>query len=166
MSNQTKVARKHFDVEAKAWTFSFTNGTKRVVRLDDFSDEIREQAEAAGFGHKFGDCYASAASKFHEAGYADPVSWAIDEFDAVLESLKDGDWNRAGTVGGMAYAAIAEATSKPLAEVLEVFNAMTKDAREAKLKQVRKHPQFKAIYTRMQAERAAKKVDEAEALEL
>ena len=61
----------------------------------------------------------------------------------------------------MIYEAIARAAETPVEEVLAAFNAMKKDARDAKLKAIRTQPAFKKAYTRLQAERAEKKAQDA-----
>jgi hypothetical protein len=161
MSKQ-KIARVTVDQEAGTVTWNFANDERRRIRWEDLSPEMQKAAGLHGLTQKGSDCYASAASKYHEDGFSNPVDWAINEQDAVLDSIRNGEWNRSGSLGGLVYEAIAAAMKQPLETVLAAFDAMSKDAREEKLKQIRKHPAFKAEYTKMQAERAAKKVAGAE----
>jgi hypothetical protein len=160
MSKQ-KIASVTVDQDSGTVTWAFGNDERRRISWDELSPEMQKAAGLHGLKQKGSDCYASASSMYQEAGFSDPVEWAINEQDAVLDAVRNGEWNRSGSVGGMVYAAIAEVTNQSLEEVLEKFNAMTSEARKEKLKQVHKHPQFKAVYTRMQADRAAKKAEDA-----
>jgi hypothetical protein len=159
MSSQ-KIATTRVDIEGQKVVWTFSDNTTRTVRYEDLPEDMKVQAALHGLKQKCTDCYAGAA------GEDDPVAWAIDQHDGVVAAIMDGDWNRSGSVGGLVYEAIAAAMSQPVEVVLAAFNAMSKEAREAKLKEIRKHPAFKAEYTRMQAERAAKKAAEAKPLEL
>lgn len=158
MSSQ-KIASTQVDIEGRKVIWTFADGTQRRVSYDDLPEEMKVQAALHGLKQKATDCYAAAK------GEDDPVAWAIEQHEATVAAILEGDWNRSGSLGGLVYEAIAAAMSQPVETVIAAMQAMSKEAREAKLKEIRKHPAFKAEYTRMQAERAAKKAEGAKPLD-
>lgn len=158
MSSQ-KIARVKVSLEARTVTWTFEDGTERVWRYDNLPEDMKVAAALHGMKQKGSDCYAGAGKE------ADPIDYAKDEQDGVWKAILNGEWNRTGGLGGMVYKAIAEATGKSEEDIISLFEAMDKSSREAKLKQLRKHPKFKEVYTRMQAERAAKQAQEAPDIE-
>lgn len=148
MSNQTKIARKVVDLEQGTVKFVFADGTSRTVQVDDLPASITRQAALHGLSQKLGDCYASAKEAAIEARM-EPVDWAKQEFDSVLEGIMAGEWNRKRQGGsGLTVQALAEATGSTVEEALAAWQAMD----EEKQKQVRKHPAFKEAYLRLKQE--------------
>jgi hypothetical protein len=152
---KAKIATVRIDTEGRRVLWTFSDGTSREIGLDELTQDMRDYAALHGLKQKGSDAYAAAGSE------SDPVAWAIEQQDSTLKGVREGEWNRGGSVAGLVYEAIAEAMSQPLETILGVFNEMPKEKREAKLKQIRKHPKFKEVYSRMQAERQAKKAQDA-----
>ena len=152
---KAKIATVRIDTEGRRVVWTFSDGTTREVRLDDLPADVVNFAALDRIKAKATDCYAASAE------HADPVDWSIEQHDSTVKAMREGDWNRGGSVAGLVYEAIAEAMGQPLETILGVFNEMPKEKREAKLKQIRKHPKFKEVYARMQAERQAKKAKDA-----
>lgn len=159
MSNQ-KIAGTRIVFEEKAVVWTFEDGTTSTIRLDELPADVVAYAALDRIRAKATDCYAASADQ------DDPLGWAKDQHEAVVAALKEGDWNRGGSVAGLVYEAIAIASQQPLETVLAAFNAMSKDKRENRLKALRKQKPFKAAYTKLQADRAAKKAAEAAPLNL
>lgn len=89
---RARIADKTVDYAAGTIEFAFKNGESRTIRLDEFSDTIRQNLLVYGLSQKFGDAYASAE------GNADT---AVALFDGMYEALSNGEWSdRASPIPG------------------------------------------------------------------
>jgi hypothetical protein len=73
--------------------FAFGNGMERRIVFSDFNQTINEQARAHGFNQKLRDTTAGFSKEWNYDG-------ALEKFDATLQAMLDGEWNRSG--GGVA----------------------------------------------------------------
>ena len=99
---RARIADKTVDYAAGTIEFAFKNGETRVVRLDEFSDDIRRNLLVYGLSQKFGDAYAAADGD---------ATTAVSLFDGMYEALSNGEWSdRASPVpGGRAASDLIEA---------------------------------------------------------
>lgn len=137
------------------WVFAFGNGDRREVAFEDFSATIREQAMAHGFNQKLRDTTAGFSKDGDYAG-------ALEKFDATLQALYDGDWNRSG--GGVAgqqmkdlAAAIAEIRSVAFETAFDAVQKMDADKRKA----IAKNAKVAQVVARIVADRLAAAADDA-----
>lgn len=142
-------------VMGQTLVFTFGNGAERKVNPMDFASAIREQAERHGFNQKLRDTTAGFSKDLDYIG-------ALEKFDATLQGLYDGDWNRAG--GGVAGQQMKDLATA-IAEIREVefdiaFAAVQKMDAE-KRKAIMKNAKVAQIITRLVADRAQVAADEA-----
>ena len=146
--------------------------TVRVVKVSDFSTDIRDGAMLHGLNQALGDAFAGASGI---------VADAIADFDARLATLMSGVWtSRTGGAGARSDSILAEAMlayfededktetkdgvtinaawvrGYLLAE--DVDDAKAKDVRSARAKSWKANDDVKTHYDRIRAEREAKKV--------
>lgn len=129
--------------------FDFAHGESRKVMFADFSQEVRDAAEAHGFTQTLGDSYSGSDGK---------PDIALAKFEARLGNLQTGDWNSREGGGGQAdedlIIALAEVTGKSEAEARKAVGEGNKEWKEAR----RKHKAVAAVIARLQAERKQAKV--------
>lgn len=135
--------------------FAFGNGEVRVIRFDEFSTAIQEQAMQHGFNQKLRDTVAGFSKEWNYEG-------AFEKFDATLQALLDGDWNRSG--GGVAgqqmkdlAAAIAEIRQVEYETAFEAVQKMDADKRKA----IAKNAKVAQVMARIVADRLAEAADDA-----
>lgn len=135
--------------------FSFGNGEVRRINLNDFSEAIRASAMEHGFNQKLRDTTAGFSKDSDYVG-------ALEKFDATLQALYDGDWNRSG--GGVAgqqmkdlAAAIAEIRQVEYDLAFDAVQKMDADKRKA----VAKNAKVAQVVARIVADRLAAAADDA-----
>lgn len=137
----TKIATKK--VHTKGVLFTFVDGETRDVLLSDLPKELIERAALHGLSQKCGDSYSGIQS----------LSEAKEQFKAVYDALKVGEWNRkGGGVGGLWVDALAKATGKDV----EAAQAAWDKASEEKRKALKKHPDVVAAHAKLVAAKKAK----------
>ncbi|MFM6926975.1 MAG: hypothetical protein ACKOX6_00835 [Bdellovibrio sp.] len=112
--------------------FTFGNGMERRIVFSDFNQSINEQARAHGFNQKLRDTTAGFSKEWNYDG-------ALEKFDATLQGMLDGEWNRSG--GGVAgqqmkdlAAAIAEIRSVDIDRAMAAVTKAEPDQRKAWMK--------------------------------
>lgn len=127
--------------------FKFSDGETVVVKLEDLNEVICARAAVHGLTQKLGDSYAGA----------DNLRDAKEKFHAVLESLKDGNWNsgRSNVGGGDLLIAFVEATGKDEADCRELLAGMPAEQK----RELRKHKAIVPIILRLSAERQQAKAE-------
>ncbi len=134
--------------------FTFVND--EVVTIDpyeEFTEALNERAMFHGYLQKLGDSYSGN----------DSIAEALMKFNATLDTLRAGDWNRRGgnATGGIWVEAIARATGDPIEKVLLKWNAMDEDVK----KSVKAHPDVVAAKAEIELERAKAKVKASSTVE-
>lgn len=125
-------------------TFQWADGESTSVDVKQFAKEVRDHATAHGFSQKLGDSYSGAKT----------VAEARAAFNAVLEALKGGDWNRkGGATGGIIILAIAKATGQDVEAVIAKWDAMDEETR----KSIKEHPDVVEAKAAIELERAQAK---------
>jgi hypothetical protein len=163
LTNEEKImTTKTPNLESKSVTFSFDDdGDDLVFELDKCSPEIVTHLAIHGASQKGGDSYAGAKKATEETG-ADPIDWSRAQVQGVIDQLYAGDWT-VRQPGGVSVTdlarALSEATGAPLEDCVEKLSETDKEQK----KELRAHPDIKAVLTRLAAERAAKKAEAAEA---
>ena len=151
----TKTALRDADGRPYGVKVRFVDGREVEVHFSDLGPEIKDEAMTHGLLQKLGDSYA---------GVKGDLDLAFANADAVVDSLRAGEWNRRGTAGagGVLAEAIARLTGRDVAEVAAML--AEKDDEERKL--IRKDPRVDAAVKEIQAERArAKARDDAPSLD-
>lgn len=140
--------------------FAFGNGVTRSIILADFDDKIRDAAMEHGFNQKLRDTTAGYSKEWDYEG-------ALEKFDATLQALYDGDWNRSG--GGVAgqqmkdlATAIAELRGASFDKAMAAVEGANPDQRKTWLKNAK----IAQIVTRLVAERAASAAETADDIEI
>lgn len=156
------MPKKTPDYEAKTVTFSFDDGGDDIIfELDKCEAEIVNHLTIHGAMQKGGDSYAGAKSSCAETG-ADPIEWSRAQVQGVIDQLYDGEWT-VRVPGGISVTdlarALSEATGAPLEDCVEKLSETEKEQK----KELRAHPDIKAVLTRLAAERATAKAAAADA---
>ncbi len=128
-------------------TFTWSDNTETIVHLDDIPEVMHDRICVHGLGQKLGDSYS---------GVKGDVAAAKELFNATLDALKAGEWNRKGSGGASGsiwVEAIARVTYQEIEDVLEKWNAMDAATKAA----TRKHPQVALAKTEIDRERASVK---------
>lgn len=157
MANQAEKKVKFLEVNAitGGLKFTFGNGTERRIVFSDFNQTINEQARSHGFNQKLRDTTAGFSKDWDYDG-------ALEKFDATLQGMIDGDWNRSG--GGVAgqqmkdlAAAIAEIRQVEYDLAFDAVQKMDADKRKA----VAKNAKVAQVMARIVADRLAAAADDA-----
>ena len=139
---KNNIAKKK--VEGTTITWTWADGKKSIVKIDDFAEELIERSAVHGISQKLGDSYSGAKS----------VDEARIAFDSVFVALKAGDWNRKGTgTGGIWLESIARAIP---GVTLEQLLAKWDSFSDEKQKTMKGHPDTKLAHAQIVAERAQK----------
>ncbi|MBW8034124.1 MAG: hypothetical protein FVQ79_00200 [Planctomycetes bacterium] len=143
---KNQIASKNLE-DINSVSFLFSDGNIIKVALSDFPKEIIAHLAQHGLSQKGGDSYA---------GVEGDVAQAQVNLQAVVESLKAGDW--VSRVGGgprmtLLILALAEVTNRKVEEVAEKVESLSKEEKAA----YRQHPAIKAVLARMEVERATAK---------
>lgn len=142
------IAKKVID--GMTLNFHWADETVTSFKPEDFSQEIRDRAMMAGFGHKLGDAYSGSKGDVRTA--------QMMQLE-VATALKEGDWNRSGSSsGGLVVEALARASGASLDEALAAWNGYD----EAKQKVVAKDPAVMLARKEIELERAKAKVVESD----
>lgn len=145
------IAKK--SISETTLNFAWADGSTSEIDTSMFSDEMHERARMHGYSQKLGDSYSGAKT----------VAEARERFNAVVDGLQDGDWNRKGVAtGGLWVAAIAQAVDITIEEALEKWQAMDDDTR----KDVCKHPDVVLARREIELARAKVKAEGSEALSI
>lgn len=129
MADAKKAKFLEVAIRSNEVELTFGNGEKRVVKYDDMPEHIKLDAMRLGFSNKFRDTAANHSKTNDYAG-------ATDSMDAVIQSLKDGEWKRAG--GGQSgqlmkdlARAIGEIKKVSVERAMEAVEKADKDKRAA-----------------------------------
>ena len=143
-----KAKVQTFDDSLKL-VWHFADDTTESIEINDFSEEIMNQATMHGLKQKLSDCYAGATT----------VREAKEKFYAVLETLRNGDWNaKRITTGGLWVEALARAAQVTIEQALEKWNSLDDD----QIKDLKKHPGIKQAKAEIELERAKEKAEGSE----
>lgn len=157
MANNETSKVKFLEVKqiAGGLKFAFGNGASRSIILADFNEAIQAQAMEHGFNQKLRDTTAGFSKDSDYEG-------ALEKFDATLQALYDGDWNRSG--GGVAgqqmkdlATAIAEIRDVEFDVAFAAVQKMDADKRKA----IMKNAKVAQVITRLVADRAQAAADSA-----
>jgi len=131
--------------------FTFANGQKRTVLIDDTTDDIRLRYMLNGISQKHGDVYASAVS----------VTDAIAKFDNLHAATKAGCWTvgRTTSVAGILAEAVAVVQSIDIADAFDIVQALSDDSKKA----VRKLPEIKVAIAKIELARQELKTKDVSA---
>lgn len=154
MSRNSKC-KKGVSLEQGTITFTFTGMEPVVVSVDGLSADIRREAMFHGVSQKLGDSFAGAKT----------VAEAREAFDAVLESLQDGEWNRGREGSGTIFAeAISELTGRERAEVDALLKRLRDGSDEEKkvYRAAISEPNVQKRVAEIRLERAQKAADAAQ----
>ncbi len=83
---------RHADPNAVTAVFAFTNGTTLTVPIKDLSKETLVAATAHGLSQKVGDSFAGSKTAVAKGEATDPVAWAIEQAEAMIDNLVNGVW--------------------------------------------------------------------------
>lgn len=153
---------RHASPEAVTLRFTFEESGKVYdITLDEIGEKCRAAAMFHGLAQKLGDSYSG--SKTGEE--------VIENFETVLERLRNDDWVRVGEGAGAGTrpSLVADAIKAALEEAGEVVDADRYASIREKVKtpESRKgalaNPVINAHYERIKAERAAERAKEAKA---
>lgn len=140
--------------------FAFGNSASRSIIFADFAEEIRAQAEAHGFNQKLRDTVAGFSKEMDYEG-------GLEKFDATLQGLYDGEWNRSGGgVAGQQMKDLASAIAEMRDVEFDVAFAAVQKADADKRKAWMKNATIAKIMARIVADRLAGKADDAESDDL
>ncbi len=148
---KAKVCTKKTNADGSV-TFTFANEETRVVNPSEYPKDIIDHATSHGFSQKLGDTFAGAGNE------SDPVAYAINQFDALNDGLKKGDWSTR-TPGGeprttLLVEACAEIRDVTVDEMREFINGLSDDDKKALRGDPRVKAQIDAIKARKSAEAA------------
>jgi len=129
---RNRIATKAADTDKGTVTFKWADGQTSEVNVDEWPEVVQRSAMFHGALQKLGDTYAGA----------DDVESAREAFNATLDALKEGDWNRRGTGAGgpqttQLMEAVSAVTGKDLDTVRERFQTLTDDEKKALRKDAR-----------------------------
>lgn len=129
MATEKKVKFLEVAIRSNEVELAFGNGEKRVVKYADMPEHIQLDAMRLGFSNKFRDTAANHSKTNDYAG-------AVEAMDAVIASLKDGEWKRQG--GGQSgqlmkdlARAISEIKKVSVERAMQAVEAADKDKRAA-----------------------------------
>lgn len=138
---------------ADATAFQVTYGDQSLVlTLSELSPEVLHMAALHGLSQKIGD----AASGYAKSGI-DPLA----AMGAVIDQLREGNWNKPSLGGsGTAQAnllaeALSRAMDKPVADCIKAIDGLDDEQKKA----LRKRPIVAAKIAEIQAERKAAQMD-------
>jgi hypothetical protein len=114
------TAHKVVDTAGGTVTWYWADGLANTISLVQFDANLQRQFALHGISQKLGDCYASATS----------VREARESFDALVDQLNGGDWEKKREGGGnesgsMLVRAAAEAFGVTVAEAALVVKELT-----------------------------------------
>lgn len=136
--------------------FNWADETITIVDLDKIPEAMKQRAMIHGLSQKLGDSYSGADGN---------ITTAKEMFNATLEGLEAGDWNRKGggsSSGGIWIEAIAQATGESIEHVLGKWNEMD----EATKKATQKHPDVIEAQLQIKLARLQAKVKASDAAPL
>lgn len=157
------MAKKTVSVETKSVVFEFGEAGSVVFDLSKVSDEMLTQLALHGASQKGGDSYAGAKTAT-DGTSIDPDEWARNECQRVVEQIYAGEWTVRRASGGPGITDLARALAEVMPDVTEAEAAerLAEASKEDKAA-LRKHPAVAAVLQRLKAERAAAKLEQAEA---
>jgi hypothetical protein len=117
----------------------------RAIDFDEFPSEITRQLLWHGAKQKFGDLGAGTNSWDEH----------LEKINALVEAFEGGDWTVKGQAGSELARAIAEATGRPLTDVMRALDTKSK----AEIKDLRKAPAVAKILARFAEEKARRKAE-------
>lgn len=140
----TKTLPEHIGGVPRTVIFTFGNGAKTSLCLDDVPAEMVERLALHGLSQKGGDATSSLQqARDFAGGYA--------ATSQVLDNLRNGLWSsRSGTSTSDLVAAIANLLKVSEEEAKAKHDAASDEALAA----IRKHPAVKKFIADLQAERA------------
>jgi hypothetical protein len=156
---RASVAKKSYAEDGSAATFTFANGHVLTVALADIPAAIQARLVLHGLGQKVGDAYA---------GVKGIVDDAIENAEAIVEMLKNGEWTERAEGVGPRPSMVADAIVAALVKQGETVNETRAATIREKVKDkatregALKNPLIKAVYEQMRLEKAAERVREAE----
>lgn len=154
------MPKKAMDVENRSVTFSFEDGTDVVVKLDDMPEDIKEKLALHGISQKLGDSYAGAKAAT-EGTDIDPNDWAKQQVEQGKAQLESGDWTVRTGAGSPGITDLARALAEVGGVTEERAAEIVKESDKEEKKQLRAHPDIAAVLTRLKAERAQQKAEQA-----
>ncbi len=175
--SETKVATKHFTIEGSDETsksaspgatgllFKFADGNELAVNMDEFPEDIRRAFESHGAGMKISNSYAGSKEK----GGTNPVTWAYDEADTMIDNLKNGVWSDRAGGGGARLTILHEAIIRIAIEGGHEVNDEAAVALKVKLvaeavrEAAMENPDVVLMYSVIQGERAVAKAEKLKA---
>lgn len=182
MTDRTPIATKRFSdaaedpdltaswtAEAKVLVFTFSNGEERTLDPTTFPADMQQALLFHGASQKFGDSYSSAAKSAEKEG-VEPVAWAIDKFDTMLENIMESRWvDRATglTSTNLLVQALIRASKEvygadlPEEQAKTVIANMTEETRKQVIGKDTSMPEVRAAYMAIQAERMAERAAKA-----
>lgn len=138
----TKIAKK--SIVGRVLTISFAHGKTLDVKVDDFSDAMKEKLMMHGLSAKVGDSYSDDKT---------PTA-AMETATAEVAKLKRDVWAERGT--GLVIEAIAKVKKITVKEAEKLWEAADDDKREA----IKKHQAVRDWVTTIRGERAKAKLSE------
>lgn len=160
MTTRGNIAEKSYNAESGILTFTFSDKTTLDINVKELPAETLILAAAHGISQKGGDSYASAGTKAEEAGLT-PVKWAYRQCEAVLDSIKKGEFTRAGAGGGGEPSLIAVALSQITGCTIEAAEDAVEKLTKEQVKALRARPDMAAKIAAIQATRAAARLERA-----
>ena len=120
-------AHKVVDVPGGRVSWYFATGDMRVVNVERFAEAIQKAFVLHGVSQKLGDCYASSTT----------AAEALEQFNALLEQLDGGSWEKptregsGASDGGMLAQAVAKVLGCSVADAAATLKAMEGKERKA-----------------------------------
>lgn len=136
----------------------FVENDKVLLSVDvkDLSKEILQNLALHGISQKVGDSYVGCKS----------TEEAMEKAAAVVERLKQGNWNAVRTASSpratQLAEALAEAYDKTVEEAITALSKLTDEQKKAVRKDARVKAALESIKARKAAERAEKLAQEAQ----
>lgn len=150
-----KIATKTTGADFVRFQFEDENQTTVVVSIKDLPENILHSAMLHGLSQKLGDAYAANEG----------VEDAINKFNTLLDSLKEGNWNP-GRTGETSQAALIEAFSRAVAKPLDECKDLIEGMDKERIKALRKHPDIQRALTEIKLEKLKSTAKDAKPLDL
>ena len=126
--------------------FTLGNGKTLAFDSNECAGGIREQAAMHGFKQKIADSVAGLSK-------GEQYAEAYAELADVMQSLREGEWNRRGTGGGQVMQDLIEAIAKIKKQPVEKVAAAVQKADAEQRKVWAKNPAVAAAMTEAKAKR-------------
>lgn len=139
------------EVSGSAVIFTFHDGEALTASLETLSPEIVNQLALHGLSQKIGDSYAG-----EDAANCQTIA------EAVWKSLTEGNWStRTGEGGGPRISQLAEALARVTGQTVQDCVAKIAEMSDDQKKDLRAHPQIKAVTAEIKLEKARADAEKA-----